>query len=74
MKTQAIVFIDLDGGPVPAGRQQINEDGRFSRSVFEYGRKYLERPNAISPDPAQLPLERGRFETGGSQGGAELLT
>lgn len=64
MKAQAIVFVDLDGEVVPAGRLRIHEDGRYSNSVFEYGLRYLERKNAIALDPVQLPLTSEKFETG----------
>ena len=56
MEHHAIVFIDLDGKTIPAGRLHIIEDGRFSRSEFSYGRKYLTRPNAVTLDPVQRPL------------------
>lgn len=56
MKHVSIVFIDIGDQTVPAGRLTIIEDGRFSRSEFSYGRRYLERPDAVAIDPVQLPL------------------
>ncbi|MCW3783570.1 type II toxin-antitoxin system HipA family toxin [Defluviimonas salinarum] len=56
MQHRAVVFIDLDGVSVPAGKIRILEDGRYSMSEFAYGRKYLERPDAVALDPVQLPL------------------
>ncbi|MCE6959353.1 HipA domain-containing protein [Cereibacter sphaeroides] len=56
MDVTAIVFIEREGRQVPAGRIRIVEDGRFSRSEFAYGRRYLERPDAVALDPVQLPL------------------
>lgn len=56
MKIDFIVFVDLSGKSVPAGRMSINEDGRYGASGFAYGRKYLERDDAIALDPVQLPL------------------
>lgn len=63
MNKTAIVFIELSGRTVPAGRLTILQDGRHSRSEFEYGRKYLERPNAVAVDPVMLPLTDEKFHT-----------
>jgi serine/threonine-protein kinase HipA len=62
MEHSAIVFIDIKGKPVPAGRIRIIEDGRYSTSQFMYGRKYLEREDAVALDPVQLPLQSGVIE------------
>ena len=53
----AFVWIWLPGTiePVVAGR--LTEDG--DRLVFNYGRSYLDRENAISIYDAELPLEAG---------------
>jgi len=53
----AFVWIWLPGiiEPVVAGR--LTEDG--DRLVFNYGRSYLDRENAISIYDAELPLEAG---------------
>ncbi|MFX4299899.1 type II toxin-antitoxin system HipA family toxin [Pseudosulfitobacter pseudonitzschiae] len=56
MEHKAIVFIERSGEPIPVGRLIITEDGRYSRSDFDYGRKYLERPDAVAVDPVQMPL------------------
>ncbi|MEY8801991.1 type II toxin-antitoxin system HipA family toxin [Leisingera sp. XS_AS12] len=56
MEHKAIVFIELNGQTVPAGMIRIIEDGRFSEATFAYGKRYLERANAIAIDPVQLPL------------------
>jgi serine/threonine-protein kinase HipA len=53
---RATVYIYLAEGPVPAGLLSINCDGRYTTSEFIYGNLYLERPDAISVDPVQLPL------------------
>ena len=50
------VYIHLDEGPVPAGRLDITEDGRNSYAIFQYGARYLRRPNRVPLDPAALPL------------------
>jgi serine/threonine-protein kinase HipA len=43
---------------VPAGRLELVEDAtRLVRSTFAYGRKYLQRPEAIPVDPRSLPLD-----------------
>lgn len=59
---QAVVFISLHGlGYVPAGvlRHQERE------YLFRYGRRYLQRPEAIPIDPARLPLADMEFSSSG---------
>jgi serine/threonine-protein kinase HipA len=62
MQVNAIVFIELGGGSVPAGQLSLLEDGRFSRCEFAYGSRYLQRPDAVAIDPVQLPLGPGLIE------------
>ena len=62
MQVNAIIFIELAGQTVPAGQLSLLEDGRFSRCEFAYGRRYLQRPDAVAIDPAQLPLGAGVHE------------
>lgn len=60
---ERIVFIYLPGevDAVPAGRLTMVEDGLQVRaSRFAYGRRYLERHNAVPVDPGSLPLALGR--------------
>ncbi|MEO8061641.1 MAG: HipA domain-containing protein [Pseudomonadota bacterium] len=64
-----IVFIHLPGetDAVPAGRLTMIEQGtELVASRFSYGRRYLERANALPVDPVSLPLAQGRID-------AELL-
>ena len=56
MDYRAIVFVDQAGETIPAGRLALTEDGRYSRAEFNYGQKYLKRPDAVAIDPVQLPL------------------
>lgn len=56
MQVNAIVFIELGGETVPAGQLSMTEDGRFSSCEFAYGRRYLQRADAVAIDPVQLPL------------------
>ena len=63
MEHRAFVFIEHDGETVPAGRLVITEDGRWSKSVFDYGRGYLQRSGSVALDPVQLPLEARQIET-----------
>lgn len=62
MQNDAIVFIELNGETVPAGKLQVIEDSRFSTARFAYGRRYLERPDAVAIDPVQMPLGDGLIE------------
>ena len=67
--TDRIVFIHLPGetDAVPAGRLTMIEQGtELVASRFSYGRRYLERANALPVDPVSLPLVQGRND-------AELL-
>ena len=53
------VFAYLPGETVavPAGTLELVEQGVESTiSIFGYGRRYLERPNAVPVDPFSLPL------------------
>jgi len=50
------VYIHLADGPVPAGQLDMIEDGRNSHAIFQYGRRYLQRPDRVAVDPAGLPL------------------
>lgn len=63
MEAPVTVFIFLNGKWVPAGRLKYFSRGRQSYSVFAYGKKYLEDPEALSLDPVQLPLGSGEFHT-----------
>ena len=45
------VYIHLDEGPVPAGRLDMTEDGRNSYATFQYGARYLRRPNRVPSIP-----------------------
>jgi serine/threonine-protein kinase HipA len=60
------VYVHLSGGPAPAGRLEMIEEGRNSYAIFEYGTRYLQRPNRVPVDPAALPLPDGagvQFQT-----------
>lgn len=66
---ERIVFIHLPGETeaVPAGRlTMIERDLQVQASTFAYGRRYLDRRDALPIDPVALALETGR-------GGAELV-
>jgi len=51
------VYVHLTEGPVPAGRLDMVEDGRNSHATFQYGARYLRRPDRVPVDPAALPLQ-----------------
>lgn len=64
MLQELFVYIYLEPeGWVPAGLLEYEERGRLSLSRFRYGKKYLERTNAIALDPIQLPLRDETFST-----------
>jgi serine/threonine-protein kinase HipA len=64
MRTRkTIVYLSIDGEWVPSGQLKLIEDGNRSYSVFNYGRRYLERPDAVSVDPVALPLQAQEFVT-----------
>jgi serine/threonine-protein kinase HipA len=62
-RNEAYVFIHLDGKWLPCGYLTIEEDNRKIHSTFQYGKKYLQRENAISIDPVQLPLGHSLFRS-----------
>lgn len=58
---QAVVFMSLPGqGYVPAGL--LTHEADYS---FRYGKRYLERPDAIALDPLRLPLTHTRYRSAG---------
>ncbi len=63
---ECYVYITLPGetAAVTAGRFTLSVDRRGTPlGRFVYGRRYLERPDAVELDPAELRLARGAFET-----------
>jgi serine/threonine-protein kinase HipA len=58
---EAFVWTWLPGAtePVVAGRVEVEDSGV---AVFNYGRSYLERPDAIALYLPELPLRRGALE------------
>jgi serine/threonine-protein kinase HipA len=62
-QNDAYVFIHLSGKWVPCGYLTIQEDNRDILSTFQYGKKYLQRIDAISIDPVQLPLSDALFRS-----------
>ncbi len=63
MAKKITVFVFIENTFVPAGLLSFESSGRNSYSIFQYGRKYLQRKDAISIDPIQLPLEDKEFQT-----------
>lgn len=58
------VWLPKANAPVAAGRLREGAPGQFS---FDYGRRYLERPNAVSLAPT-LPLSEQTFGPTGAMG------
>ncbi|MCP3872768.1 MAG: HipA domain-containing protein [Desulfobacteraceae bacterium] len=67
---ETYVYIQLNAEFIPAGFLEMYGQGRESFAAFEYGTRYLAREDAISIDPASLPLQEGRFLT---NTGVEML-
>jgi serine/threonine-protein kinase HipA len=60
MSWDGYTFAYLPGSSnsVPAGKLQLIEEGSHTLgSVFQYGRKYLDRARAMPVDPLSLPLD-----------------
>lgn len=57
------VFIQIKGQWVPCGYLTVHEDNRNVFSEFEYGKRYLERKDAVAVDPVMLPLGPGLYRT-----------
>ncbi len=62
-QNDAYVFIQLNGRWIPCGHLTIEQDNRTILSSFQYGKKYLQRKDAISIDPVQLPLDDALFRS-----------
>jgi serine/threonine-protein kinase HipA len=56
MISEVTVFVYLPGEvtAVPAGKLMLNQLGNELSSQFVYGRRYMQRPNAIELDPISL--------------------
>jgi serine/threonine-protein kinase HipA len=66
MTSELFVYVMLPGQTsfVTAGRFQLSSDRLGNpRGRFVYGRRYLERRDAVALDPLELKLESGTFET-----------
>ena len=66
MTSEVFVYVVLPGQTnfVTAGRFELSTDRLGNpRGRFVYGRKYLERADAVSLDPLELKLEARTFET-----------
>ena len=60
---EAYVFVHLNGEFVPAGLLTFLSAGHDSKSLFSYGLRYMQRPDAFALDPERLPLMKGAIET-----------
>ncbi len=66
MTSEVFVYLTLPGetSPVTAGRFQLTTDAQgVSVGRFVYGRRYLERTDAVPIDPIELKLEERAFQT-----------
>jgi serine/threonine-protein kinase HipA len=59
----AFVFLFLEDAFVPVGKMRFLDRGRDSSAAFAYGARYINQPHAVSIDPFNLPLTKGRFQT-----------
>ncbi len=62
MDTEALVYVDLEGEPVLAGRLWARMRKGRDSATFEYDEEWLERPNRFALEPA-LQLDPGPFHT-----------
>jgi serine/threonine-protein kinase HipA len=60
---ETFVYLHLDGAFIPIGKLYFEDMGVESRSVFAYGKKYLQKKSVISIDPIGLPLKDQEFST-----------
>lgn len=67
------VHVHLHGQFVPAGLLTVLEDGRRSTCTFQYGQRYLQRPDAVPVDPVLLPLAGAKGRTFYGPMGGELF-
>lgn len=58
---QTLVYMWIEKEFIPVGRIDYQQNGKEGIAYFAYGRRYLERPNAIAIDPINLPLEERQF-------------
>ncbi|HLF67310.1 MAG TPA: type II toxin-antitoxin system HipA family toxin, partial [Gammaproteobacteria bacterium] len=58
---EIIIYIYLNNQFVPAGRLVFDQQSRNAHALFRYGERYLQRDDAISIDPMQLPLLPKQF-------------
>lgn len=66
MTSELFVYVVLPGQTsfVTAGRFELSADRLGNpRGRFVYGRRYLERPDAVAIDPLELKLDTRTFET-----------
>lgn len=64
-RTYVYMFLPAEGGFVPAGILDISQDQGGLTCRFRYGRRYLERRDAIPVDPLDLPLIDHPFQKNG---------
>jgi serine/threonine-protein kinase HipA len=57
------VFVSINGRWVPCGYLTLRQDNRNTLSTFRYGKKYLQRNDAVAIDPVQLPLGDAEFQS-----------
>jgi serine/threonine-protein kinase HipA len=60
---EVVVYIYIGDQFVPAGRLTFEQQGRYASASFQYGKHYLQRSDAITLDPVQLPLLSKEFIT-----------
>lgn len=63
MSRETYVYIQLNGDFIPAGLLMMAGQGRDSYAEFQYGKRYLNRDDALPVDPVSLPLQVGKFQT-----------
>lgn len=64
-RTYVYIHLPAAGEFIPAGILDISQDAGAVVSEFRYGRRYLERGDAVPIDPLQLPLTAQTFQSTG---------
>ena len=60
---KSLCILHINNEFIPAGVMETQEEKRYGYSTFQYGKKYLARPDAVAIDPITLPLSEILYNT-----------